>query len=417
MKRWSAVTVFLCVAAAAVAQSDVWSDWRFTAPIQTGAITEPRLLRAQVTNEVTGNAQAGWRDLRVVDEHGRETPYLLHSRPEVHTIEWREARLLEVSFAPGENTQGIVDLGEDPPEHNSITLSIGLPDYFLWVEIAVGNDGRAWRILNERSPIYRFTSNGLEGNQTVHYSTSRSSFLRIRLLDGAKKLPLTAVRMAQEVRREAEYAQLAGTFRPDPAAPRQQTWWTADLGVTQPVSEVRFEFDAPEFYRALRISYSSDGKYWAQAGAGDIYRIKRKLPAAAQAVERDTRERLRVRFPETRGRYWRVEVIDRNDTPLQELRISLHTLPRFVVFRAEPGRSYQLVYGNKQAATPSYSLAQLVQAEEMEGASLVLVGAAVEAKVTPKELPWSERNPAVLWAAAIAAVAALGWLALRALRG
>lgn len=417
MKRWGTIAALLCLTAAALAQQDVWREWRFSAPIETGATAEARLLRAQLPNEVTGNALPGWRDLRVVDDAGRETPYLLHARPEVHTVEWRDARLLEVSFAPGENTQGIVDLGEDPPEHNSITLGIDLPDYFLWVEIAVGNDGRTWRILNERSPIYRFTSNGLSGNQTVRYSTSRSRFLRIRLLDGEKKLPLESARMAQEVRREAEYAPLPATFRPDAAAPRQQTWWTADLGAVQPVTEVRFEHDAPEFYRALRISRSDDGKFWMPAGSGDIYRIRRKIPAAAKGAERDTREQLRVSFSETRARYWRVEVMDRNDPSMQGLRISLHTLPRFVVFRAEPGRSYQLVYGNNRAGAPSYSLAQLVQAEEIESAAAVTIGKAVATPVTPPVLPWSERNPAVLWAAVIAAVAVLGWLALRALRG
>jgi len=417
MKRWSAVAAFLCLTAVVAAQTDLWTEWRFSAPIEAGAASEARLLRVQLPNEVTAHAQPGWRDLRVVDEAGHETPYVLHFQPEVQTTEWREARLLEVSFLPGESTQGIVDLGENPPEHNSLTLGIDLSDYSLWVEVAVSNNARTWRILNERSPIYRFTSNGLVGNQTVRYSTSRSRYLRIRLLDGTRKLPFSSARIAQEVRREAEYAPLTATFRPDPAAPRQQTWWTADLGATHPVSQARFELDAPDFSRALRISRSGDGQHWIPACSGDIFRIRRGPTTSGKGGEPGTRERLRVSFPEVQGRYWRVEVLDRNDPPLQGLRISLFTVPRFVVFRAEPGHSYRLMYGNSRAGEPSYSLAQLVQPEELESAPLVAMGTPVEAVIPERPLPWSERNPAVLWGALIAAAAVLGLLALRALRG
>ncbi len=413
------------MALAALAQSpDVWRAWRYSAPIAVGDAPEPRLVRAQVPPQAAAHGQPGWSDLRVVDEAGREVPYVLHAQMEKRSVQRREARLLEVSFAPGESTQGIVDLGSEPPEHNSIEMEVNQPDYFLWVEIAVGNDGRVWRILNERSPIYRFTSSGLAGNQTVHYSTSRSRYLRVRLLDGEKKLPLRAVRVTQEVREQAELIPLPVTFRPDPVAPRQQTWWVADLRGpdqsgrgAQPVSEVRFEHDAPEFYRALRISRSDDGKFWSQAASGDIYRVKRRARAADDNQERRaTRERLRVTFPETYGRFWRVEVMDRNDPPLQALRITLRTIPRHVVFRAEPGRSYRLLYGNERAAPPEYSLAQLIDPAEIASAPRATVGAAtaVDAPVAP--LPWTERHPYVLWAAAIFAAAVLGLLALRALR-
>lgn len=431
MKRLGGAAALLLIALAALAQSpDLWRAWRYSAPIAVGDAADTRLVRVQVPLEAAAHGQPGWSDLRVVDEAGREVPYVLHAQMEKRRVERREARLLEMSFAPGESTQGIVDLGSEPPEHNSIELEINQPDYFLWVEIAVGNDARRWRILNERSPIYRFTSSGLAGNQTVHYSTSRSRYLRVRLLDGEKKLPLRAARVTQDVREEAATVPLPATFRPDSAAPTQQTWWVADLHRSdpsergpdpsergaQPVSEVRFEHDAPEFYRTLRISRSGDGKLWSQAASGDIYRVKRNAPAAENPQGRATRERLRVTFPETYGRYWRVEVMDRNDPPLQPLRITLHTIPRHVVFRAEPGRSYRLLYGNERAAAPQYSLAQLIDPSDIASAARGTVGAAAALDAPSDPLPWTERHPYVLWAAAIFAAAVLGLLALRALR-
>lgn len=419
MRRSAAVLALGLVALAAFAQApELWREWGYSAPIDTGAAQEGKLLRAAIPPYVTARAEAGWRDLRVVDDAAQEVPFLLHAQPGERRIERRAARLLEVSFAPGESTQGIVDLGPDPAEHNSLQIDLSQPDYFLWVEIAVSGDARTWRILVERAPIYRFTSNHLSGNQTIGYSPSRSRYLRVRLLEGKQRLPLESVRVAREVVVEPEFVPLQATFRPDGAAPRRQTWWVADLGAPQPVSRVRFELDEPEFYRAVRISYSSDGKFWSSACDGDMYRVQRlKGAGAGTPEEREPRERLQVRFPEARARFWRVEVQDRDDPPLQRLRIALDSVPRYVVFRPAPGRAYRLLYGNPRAPAPSYSLVQLVDEAEIPLAPVGAIGAEAATPVVPVELPWTERNAIVLWVALAAAVGLLGWLAVKALRG
>jgi hypothetical protein len=326
--------------------------------------------------------------------------------------------LLEVSFAPGESTQGIVDLGLDPAEHNSLQVSLDQQDYFVWVEIAISGDARAWRILTQRAPIYRFASNNLSGNQTIRYSTSRSRYLRVRLLEGKQRLPLHSVRVAREVTVEPEFVPVEANFRPDPAAPRKQTWWVADLGAPQPVSRVRFALDEPEFYRTVRISRSDDGKAWRYIGDGDIFRLKRLRAAqAGPSDEREQRERLQVQLTESRARYWRVEVLDRDDPPLPRIRIALDSIARYVVFRAAPGRTYRLHYGNPRAAAPAYSMGQLVEAAEIATAASAAMGAETFMPEAPREVPWTERNSIVLWIALAAATGLLGWLAIRALRG
>lgn len=419
MRRLAAAAFLCLVAWSALAQApELWRDWRYSAPIDSSAAAAGRLLRAAVPPYVNAQAQPGWRDLRIISDTHEELPYLLHSQPGEHSLEWRSARLLEVSFAPGESTQGIVDLGLDPAEHNSLQVELGQQDYFVWVEIAISADARAWRILTERAPIYRFASNNLSGNQTIRYSPSRSRYLRVRLLEGKQRLPLDSVRVAREVVVEPEFVPVQATFRPDPAAPRKQTWWVADLGAPQPIARVRFELAEPEFYRTVRISRSDDGKAWLSACDGDIFRVKRARTAQAEPGEkRMYRERLQVQLPESRARYWRVEVLDRDDPPLPQMRIALDSIPRYVVFRAVPGRSYRLLYGNPRAAAPSYSMAQLVDAKEIASAAPAAIGAETFLPEAPKEIPWTERNAIVLWIALAAATGLLGWLAIKALRG
>jgi hypothetical protein len=392
---------------------DAWRHWRYSAPVETTAGSSG-LVAVTVTPMVTAHALPGWADLRVVDDTGHETPFVLHSIQDRRAVEQHHAKLLEISYVPGESTQGIVDLGADPPEHNSLELEIGQPDYFLWVEVAISADAKSWRILNQRSPVYKFTASGLDGNQTIRYSASRSRYLRVRLLDGKEKLPLDAVRVAQEIRREAERAPIDLALRPDPASPANESWWLADLGeARQPVSEVRFSVEQPEFHRAVRVRSSDDGKLFRAAGQGDIYRIPAR---AAASPEEDDRERLRVAFPEARARYWRVEVFNRNDPPLTATRVQLLGTPRRVVFRAEPGRSYRLLFGHPRASTAQYEMARLTPDVEQEAAVPTTLGAAAANPSWVDPAPWTERHPYLLWIALVAAALILALVALRALR-
>lgn len=395
---------------------DDWHHWRYSAPLEPPA--DPRGLTAViVTPEVAAHAQPDLADVRVIDDSGREVPYVLHATHDRHTEEQHAARLLEVGFVPGESTRGIVDLGEDPPEHNALEVEISLPDYFLWVEVAISRDGEAWTMLNPRSPIYRFQQSGLDGNQTIRYSASRARYLRVRLLDGEEMLPLDRVRVSHEIRREAERTPLEAAVRPDPAAPPAESWWLADMGkARQPVSEVRFAADQAEFHRAVRVRVSDDGKAWRTSGYGDIYRIAPEAAATESAGE-EGRERLSVRFPEAQARYWRVEVINRNDPEVSGASVQLLGTPRRVVFRAERDRSYRLLIGHPRAIGAHYEMARLTPQADLAAARAASLGPIAVNPAWADPAPWTERNPYLLWIALLLAAAIIVPLALRALRG
>ncbi|MCH7767141.1 MAG: DUF3999 family protein, partial [Acidobacteria bacterium] len=107
---------------------------------------------------------------------------------------------------------------------------------------------------------------------------------------------------------------------------------------------------------------------------------------------------------------------NRNDVPIEGLRVQLAGTPRHVVFRQQSGGSYRLLYGNSRVKAPEYELARLTAREELEVAFSGSLGEAEinSAYVSPE--PWSEQHPVVLWVALGIAVAVLGWLALRSLR-
>lgn len=392
-----------------VALPTPWEHWQYSAPVQIAPLNEPRLVRALVPEAVSREALPLWADLRVIDASGREVPFVLHARTERRSREARPARLMDLTHRPGEDTRAIVDLGAQAPPHNRIEMQTPMQDFFVRVAIDVSVDRKEWRILQEGAPIYRFAERDLDGNQTVRYADNTSRYLRLRIHDGPDPFPLTGVRVWHEVRQEAERIPVETDLRPDPAAPAGDSWWLAEPA-GPPVSQVAFALGQAAFHRPVRIRTSDDGTTWRTVGSGDIYRMERG--EGGEGV----REQLRVGFPESRARFLRVEVVNRSDAPLAGATLSLHTIPRRVVFTAEPGRNYRLLYANRRAQASDYEMARVTPEPALDAAAPVELGPGVANAAYVDPAPWSERHPAVLWGALIAALAVLGLLAIRALK-
>jgi hypothetical protein len=216
-----------------------------------------------------------------------------------------------------------VDLGAQAPVHNGIEIQTPLQELFVRVAIDVSADAKDWRVLQEGAPIFRFAKNGLDGNQLVRYTDNTSRYLRLRITDGPDGFPLAGVRVWHEVRQEAELTSVDLKLRPDPAAPAGESWWIGDAGPAgELLSQVMFSVKQAAFHRPVRIRTSDDGTTWRTTGSGDIHRME-----SADGV----REQLRVGFAETRAHFLRVEVVNRNDTPLADAALSLYATPRHVV--------------------------------------------------------------------------------------
>jgi hypothetical protein len=90
-----------------------------------------------------------------------------------------------------------------------------------------------------------------------------------------------------------------------------------------------------------------------------------------------------------------------------------------VVFEVQSGRAYRLTYGTPDRGAPDFDLARTVADVSAWAA------AAAEARLDPprpaaagagETRPWTDRHPALLWVALVAAVVVLGGLTASALR-
>ena len=414
MRRRLLFLLVLPLAAAFAADlPSAWRSWRYSRPIEV-----PRadmLNYFTLDREVFAHSENRLGDLRVINDSGQQAPYELRSQitppPEPVRV---PAKLRENSFVPGKFTQVVLDLGERAGFHNSLRVQTPESDFINWVEVAASDDAHIWRIVNARAPISRFRKDNIEGNQTVRYSENNARYLRIRIQETGESFQVTDIEVFSTpiVKKEVSaqtVTPLLASQGPEQESQGPETQWTLDLGSDSiPVAKFVFETSQPEFYRAVRMRTSSDQKEWQFAGGGEIHRY------VAGGV---TEESLAVQCYESWGpRYWRVQVLNGNDAALSAVRLSVAMPVRFVLFHAVPNRSYRLIYGNAQAATPQYDLARTLQIPAAEAMSHPNLGAEEITSNYADPRPFTERHPNLLWIALGIAVVLLGSAAVRALR-
>jgi hypothetical protein len=402
----------LCVFAAALAAAPLpgaWRHWRYWRPIEAPSTDSARLAGLVLPQDVYLHAQTALPDLRIIDDTGNEAPYARYVREGSASSRDLPTEILEDSYAPGDYTQVVLSVGAAAPFHNAVEINTPESDFIEWVSVEASDDAHQWRIVEDRAPIFRFRQQSREGTQTVHYSPNNARYLRVRVLDGDRKFPVSSAQVVYHTVDTPERTFLEAEIVDDPDKRAGENAWRVDLGTPAlGLQEVRFAVNPAEFIRAVEISTSDDGATYRPVAHGEIYRFQR---------ESTQEEYLRVDVPgEITGRYWRITVQNGNDAPLPGVIPSLYITPVHLVFEQQPGRSYRLLYGQNLATAPQYDLARRISASQEDVAAVAQLGAEEETSNYADPRPWTERNRYVLWIVVGLAVLLLGGSAVRSLR-
>lgn len=413
MKQRLSLGLALAVAASCTIAVDLplaWRAWRYSRAIPQTSYAGPA--QVPLPPDLIAQSHNRLADLRLVDDHGTEIPYVLYldssayGNPLMHSA---ATKIRENSFVPGQFTQVVLEVQTDGLFHNTIRIETPESDFMDWVEVAASDDTHLWRIVKDRAPISRFRKENLEGNQTVHYSDNSARYVRLRIFEPNHTFPVTSAYVLTCDTREPTRLAIATQFRVFPSKVPDRVQWIADLDTDQmPVDQVVFKTSSPEFYRAVRISVSDNGNEWETRSSGAIYRYK---------ANGELEESLRVPVQETFGpRLWRVEVLNGNDPPLSDVALSLMMVQRSIVFEPVQGRSYRLAYGNPAVTTPKYDAQRIFTYRGKPGALVLTLGPEEVTTNYADPRPFSERHPNMLWLALGVAVILLAYAALRALK-
>ena len=391
----ASVAVGVGVAAGVAAADFALAEWPYFKPVAlpTG-LADGELVELTLDWEVFKDSAAGQTDLRLIRDGGQEVAYqlvLAEAREERESV---PVKVRDLGYLPGEHTSFVVDLGEGGSRHNEVEIFTSDPNFRRNTKVESSSNAETWAVIQEGTEIYDFTvseRNFNARNTRISYPESAARYLRVQVFNGAEgPLKVTGAGVARtEYNPPGETAYSPSMVSRTEDADNQSSVLILDSGSQGiPTTRLSFQTASVNFHRDVTVEVSNDREDWQWQGGAAVY---------SYATPKFVGSRLEVNYPESRHRYYRVTVQNRDNPPLPLEDITLLGVERKVIFQAQPGGDYSLYYGNPDALRPSYDLERVLPYYETTGLPAVTLGAQQAnpafALPEPPVLPWTERYP------------------------
>ncbi len=359
-----------------------------------------------VDETVQQHALPNLDDLRLYAA-GKEIPYAIRTMRSTRESEQKGVRLLQPGTAGGK-TQFLLDM-TGVPEYDRITLTLGTKNYIAHARVEGQDDlhGKQWVDLGATT-LFDLSDEKLGHNSTLQIPVTTYKYLRVTLDSLVKPSDVRGASAGIERALEAVWREL--NIEPKQTQEGKDTILTFSVLENVPVDRVTFSIDPAQgnFQREIEMQTGKE----STLRAGEISRIHIQRNGGKIDVDQTA-----VTLSATSDGQLRAIIHNGDDAPLRITRARLQQYERRIYFDSDAGASLGVYYGDQKLDAPVYDYAKLFQSDA--SASQVQISAEEANSVyagRPDNRPWSERHPAVLWAAILAAVAILGGVAVRSIK-
>ncbi len=352
-----------------------------------------------------------------------ETPYTLLIERGNRVQDHQDVKVLQQASVGGK-TQFLIDMS-GIAEYDQVLLKLTTKDFVAHARVEGQDDphGQAWAGLGD-TILYDLSKENLGSNSMLRLPRATYRYLRVTI-DGPVK-PADVTGATSEVHQEekpvwrdvtAQYklGRPPGKTTLDDLGrartqPGRHTFLTFNVPANVPAERVVLAIDPaqPNFRRDVEI-HDDQGRV---IGSGEINRIHMVRMGRKIDSEQDD-----VSFSVAGPKTVVVIITNGDDPPLRIAGARLEQHERRVYLATPAAGGLTLYYGDEKLESPVYDYAKLFQKDPRVGPATLgpeIANAAYTGR--PDERPWSDRHPALLWAAIGAAVAVLGLLALRSVK-
>jgi hypothetical protein len=356
--------------------------------------------------EIWAHARPDLADLRLYDGQA-QVQYALSEQYGGLSTEQQEAKIINLGSIAG-HTEFDIDTGAIT-EYDRVKVRLDAKDFVATASVAGANAlGQGPTTELGSSTLYDFTREALGSNTTLKLPPSSFRYLHVKLSSGIRPQQVKGATVSNVYEKQAGWTNV-GSCAPPEQKPRS-TVITCDLPDKVPLNRILFQVNSTQvnFRRAVNIA---DAKS-LQVGTGDISRVR--IDRAGMLV---TSEDLAVNvIAKPIGRL--TITIDNGDNPpLHLTTVQPLSVERRIYFDPQGKTSLKLYYGDQKLSAPVYDYARFFHLDESAAPASLGPGAHNDTYTgRPDERPWSERHPAVLWAAMLLALAALTAVAIRGLK-
>jgi hypothetical protein len=378
--------------------------FKYERPIETPAASGQQY--AVVDETVWPHALPNLDDLRLFAA-GKEIPYARRTMRGSRETEQKTIRLLQPATLGGK-TQFLLDMA-GVAEYDRVTLMLVTKNYVAHARVDGQDDphGTKWASLGATT-LFDLSEEKLGHNSTLQIPLSTYKYLRVTIDGHVKPSDIQGATAGSERAQEAVWRDLSS--EPKLAQEGKDTVLTFTISANVPVERLMLAIDPSQgnFQREIEMQ----GDKGSTAAFGEISRIHLQRNGGKIDTEQTW-----LSLGARDEKQWRAVIHNGDDAPLRITRARLQQYERRIYFNCDAGASLKLYYGDDRLDAPVYDYTKLFQADANAGQ--VQMGAEEVNAVysgRPDDRPWSERHPAVLWGAILAAVALLGGIAVRSIK-
>ncbi len=377
--------------------------FKYQRPVQPSAAGQHYVVVDEVLWQ---HARPDLADLRFYSG-STEIPYALTTERGSLESDHKDVRVLQQSTVGGK-TQFLIDMS-DIVEYDHVDLKLSTRDFVAHARVEGQDDlhGQRWANLGD-SILYDLSKENLGGNSMLRLPQTTYHYLRVTIDGPVKPGDVTGA--------SSEHRQVEAPIWRDVSRDMTQkqdgrdTVLIFDVPQNVPVERLVFSIDPaqPNFRREVEL----ENEKKIRLGSGEINRIH--MVRAGQKIDSEVQS---IDFSAVGQKTIQVIIHNGDDPPLKLSGARLQQHERRIYFDAPASGQLALYYGDEKLASPLYDYAKLFQ--QAPGVIAVPLGTeSANAAYTgrPDDRAWSERHPAVLWIAIMAAVAVLGALALRSMK-
>jgi hypothetical protein len=369
---------------------------------------------------IFSHAAPGLADLRLYRD-GAETPYAIRiAAPAVAAQGAIEP--LDKGVRGG---QTVFDAEMPGGHYSDLELAVTAHDFIATVQVSGSQTqtGSAETKVGSYT-IFDLSKQRLGRSTVLHLPESDFKYLHFRTTGPLMPETVTGLSVVRLPASQPRYIDVAETAQV--AQKNRTSIFTFDVPAHVPLDRVVFAVGAQPALFSRDVSIEAEPipqtpatnavPYPQSATAsGNLLRVH-----SVQNGHRIDEERLAVDAPraefETAAK-WTVTIDNGDDAPLKVESVKLQILERDLCFEASGSGSNTLYYGDPALTAPHYDYASLftLQADAAKAAAgPEQANAAFQAR--PDERPFTEKHPALLWAALVLVIVLLGAIALGSMK-
>ena len=359
-----------------------------------------------VDEAVWQHARPDLSDLRIYSTD-KEIPYRITIEQGSSETEQRQCRVLQPGMVGGK-TQFLLDMS-GVAEYDRIELNLRARNFVAHARVEGQDDlhGAKWAVLGTTT-LYDLSDERLGRNLTLKIPLTTYKYLRVTVDKPVNPSDVESGTAGITRAQKAVWRDLGS--EPKQSQQGKDTILTFSVQGEVPVERAVISVDPAQqnFLRRLEVQEENGQEF----GSGEIRRVH--MERNGQKI--DTEQTSLDLRGNIQGAL-KIIIHNGDDVPLKITGARLQQYERRIYFDADAGIQPKLYYGDAQLDAPVYDYAKLFQ--KNTNADQKQLGAEeVNAAFTgrPDDRPWSERHPAVLWLAIIAAVLILGGVALRSMK-